>query len=202
MTAYVNWSWEAPIQYWNDYAGGALLLPNGDFIGDFGDPTHQLQQNSVDGADHLGALMIGRGVCRGESCGRGGEDLDVSSRMVCLQIIEDITDPASVVVATPTPTPVATPTQVPTPTPTPSPMATSAPTSTPVPVVASTPTPVPTSAPSVLLSSTPLSIINSQIVFVSVTVAVIVVVIVVLGVLFYVTRRIGNRKIDGGVGDF
>ena len=36
MTAYVDGSWEAPTQYWNSYAGGTLLLPNGDYIGDFG----------------------------------------------------------------------------------------------------------------------------------------------------------------------
>ena len=51
MTAYVNWSWEAPIQYWDNYGGGALLLPNGDFLGNFGDPTHQLVQNSVGGGN-------------------------------------------------------------------------------------------------------------------------------------------------------
>ena len=51
MTAYVSWSWEAPIQYWNSYGGATLILPNGDFIGDFGDPTHQNSQNSVNGQD-------------------------------------------------------------------------------------------------------------------------------------------------------
>jgi hypothetical protein len=47
MTAYVDWSWEAPIQYWNSYGGANVLLPNGDYLGDFGDPTHQLTQNEV-----------------------------------------------------------------------------------------------------------------------------------------------------------
>lgn len=44
MTAYVNWSWEAPTQYWTPYAGATLLLPNGDYIGDFADPYHQYQK--------------------------------------------------------------------------------------------------------------------------------------------------------------
>ena len=57
MTAYVNWSWEAPTQYWNNYGGATLLLPNGDFIGDFGDPTHQLPQNSVNGETNLGTSI-------------------------------------------------------------------------------------------------------------------------------------------------
>jgi len=48
-TATVNFIWEAPTQYWNTYGGGTLVLPNGDFMGDFGDPTHELPQNSVDG---------------------------------------------------------------------------------------------------------------------------------------------------------
>lgn len=47
MTAYVNWSWEAPISNWNSYAGANLLLPNGDFLGDFGDPTHYDTQNEL-----------------------------------------------------------------------------------------------------------------------------------------------------------
>ncbi len=57
MTAYVNWSWEAPTQYWNDYAGGTVLLPNGDFIGDFGDPSHQLTQNQPWNFNNTGAVF-------------------------------------------------------------------------------------------------------------------------------------------------
>ena len=47
MTAYVNWSWEAPTQYWTSYGGANVLLPNGDYLGDFGDPTHQASQNQL-----------------------------------------------------------------------------------------------------------------------------------------------------------
>ena len=53
MTAYVNWSWEAPTQYWNPYGGATLILPNGDYIGDFGDPTHQFDTSKT----NLGTSM-------------------------------------------------------------------------------------------------------------------------------------------------
>ena len=61
MTAYVSWSWEAPTQYWTSYGGATLLLPNGDFIGDFGDPIHQFAQNSENGAwnfNDTGAVFV------------------------------------------------------------------------------------------------------------------------------------------------
>jgi hypothetical protein len=47
MTAYVNWNWEAPTSYWNEYGGANVPLPNGDFMGDFGDPTHEFTQNEL-----------------------------------------------------------------------------------------------------------------------------------------------------------
>ena len=58
MTAYVNWSWEAPTQYWNTYAGGTVMLPNGDFLGDFGDPTHQFPQNQPWNFNNTGAVLV------------------------------------------------------------------------------------------------------------------------------------------------
>lgn len=47
MTAYVNWSWVAPISYWNSFGGSNVILPNGDYLGCFGDPTHQKPQNAL-----------------------------------------------------------------------------------------------------------------------------------------------------------
>ena len=62
MMAYADWSWEAPTQYWNSYAGGTTKLPNGDYLGDFGDPTHQFPQNQLsDGTwsfNNTGAVLI------------------------------------------------------------------------------------------------------------------------------------------------
>ncbi len=58
MTAYVNWSWEAPKQYWNNYGGATVILPNGDYLGDFGDPTHQLTQNQPWNFNNTGAVFV------------------------------------------------------------------------------------------------------------------------------------------------
>jgi len=58
MTAYVSWSWEAPKQYWNPYGGPTLILPNGDIIGDFGDPSHQYPQNKPWDFNNTGAAFV------------------------------------------------------------------------------------------------------------------------------------------------
>ena len=58
MTAQVNWSWEAPKQYWNTYGGATVILPNGDYLGDFGDPTHQLTQNQPWNFNNTGAVFV------------------------------------------------------------------------------------------------------------------------------------------------
>jgi hypothetical protein len=58
MTAYVDWSWEAPTQYWNTYGGAAVILPNGDMLGDFGDPTHEYTQNQPWDFNDTGAVFI------------------------------------------------------------------------------------------------------------------------------------------------
>jgi hypothetical protein len=58
MTAIVNWSWEAPTQYWNSFAGSAQILPNGDWLGDFGDPSHQDPQNKPWSFNNTGAVFV------------------------------------------------------------------------------------------------------------------------------------------------
>ena len=55
-------------------------LPNGDFIGDFGDPSHQLTQNQPWNFNNTGAVFVEVNHYRTNS-----ENLDVSSRLVCLQ---------------------------------------------------------------------------------------------------------------------
>lgn len=45
MTAQITWGWVAPRQYYTTYGGATIKLPNGDWIGDFGDPTHQFSEN-------------------------------------------------------------------------------------------------------------------------------------------------------------
>ena len=113
MTAYVNWSWEAPTSYWNEYAGANLLLPNGDFIGDFGDPSHQFPQNEnsngVYSFNNTGAVFV--------EVNPMGQVVRTWTFPVGCYVyrIETVTDPSSIVFAsssavTPTPTPVTTPT--------------------------------------------------------------------------------------------
>ena len=58
MTAHVDWSWEAPTQYWNTYGGATVILPNGDYLGDFGDPTHQFLQNEPWNFNNTGPVFV------------------------------------------------------------------------------------------------------------------------------------------------
>lgn len=58
MTAHVSWSWEAPTQYWTLYGGATLILPNGDYLGCFGTPTHQFPQNQPWNFNDTGAVFV------------------------------------------------------------------------------------------------------------------------------------------------
>ncbi len=58
MTAQENWSWTAPEQYYTQYLGAADLLPNGDWLGDFGSPTHQFPENQPWNFADTGAALI------------------------------------------------------------------------------------------------------------------------------------------------
>jgi hypothetical protein len=58
MTAWVNWSWTAPPQYYSTFPGAADILPNGDWIGDFGPPTHQFVENQPWNFTDTGAVLI------------------------------------------------------------------------------------------------------------------------------------------------
>jgi Arylsulfotransferase (ASST) len=58
MTASVTWSWTAPPQYYSTFLGAADILPNGDWIGDFGSPTHQFVENQPWNFADTGAVLI------------------------------------------------------------------------------------------------------------------------------------------------
>jgi hypothetical protein len=58
MTASLNWSWTAPQEYYSQYLGANYKLPNGDWIGDFGPPTHQFPQNQPWNFNNTGAVLI------------------------------------------------------------------------------------------------------------------------------------------------
>ncbi len=119
MTAYVNWSWEAPPQYYNNYAGGTVLLPNGDYLGDFGDPTHHLPENQPWDFNDSGAVLV--------EVNPAGQVVKTFTFPVGSYIyrVAMITDLAPAATPTPTPSPISTPT--PTTTETPSPLSTATP---------------------------------------------------------------------------
>ncbi len=58
MTAKIIRSWTAPEQYYASYLGATDLLPNGDWIGDFGTPTHQFVENQPWNFTNTGAVLI------------------------------------------------------------------------------------------------------------------------------------------------
>ena len=102
MTAYVNWSWEAPTQYWNTFGGATVLLPNGDYLGDFGDPTHQLAQNKPWNFNDTGAVLV--------EVNPAGQIVKTFTFPVGWYIyrVEAITNLSSAPNPTPTPTPTST----------------------------------------------------------------------------------------------
>jgi hypothetical protein len=105
MTAYVNWSWEAPTAYWNSYAGATLILPNGDYLGDFGDPTHQFPQNAPYNFNNTGAVLV--------EVNPAGQIVRTFTFPVGWYIyhIEAITNP-SVILPTQTPAPTQSPSNI------------------------------------------------------------------------------------------
>jgi Arylsulfotransferase (ASST) len=153
MTAYVNWSWEAPASYWDAYGGSIVHLPNGDFMGAFGDPSHHFTYNELPNGtwafSDTGAVFA--------EVNPAGQIVRAFTFPVGCYVyrIETVTDPSSFVFAAPitavaTPTPVILP-QFPFITATPIPI----PSVSSTPAVAQTPTASPTPAvpecPSVVL---------------------------------------------------
>jgi hypothetical protein len=215
MTAYVNWSWEAPIQYWNYYAGANLLLPNGDFLGDFGDPSHQQPQNSINGQDQswsfndTGAVFV--------EVNPAGQIVKTFTFPVGCYVyrVTTIANPTSGNFPTPTPTSTptstatSTATSTSTSTPTSSPVtqippittqnptqnpATSTPLATATPTLATTSPPITTPTPSILPSSTPNGSISSQIIIMGTALAAVIVVAVILAFVFFIRKRTPNQN--------
>ena len=164
MTAYVSWSWEAPTQYWTYYGGATLILPNGNKIGDFGTPTHQVSENQPWNFNNTGAVLV--------EVNPAGQVVRTFTFPVGCYVyrIETITNPTSITFATPVVTP------------------------TPSPIITPTPSQVTTPTPTVLPSSTPPNSISPQINITSIVlVAVIVAVAVVSAGIFYWSKRTSNR---------
>jgi len=47
MTAWTSWSWTAPRKDWTPYWGSVDILPNGDWLGDFGAQSHYLPGSGI-----------------------------------------------------------------------------------------------------------------------------------------------------------
>jgi hypothetical protein len=192
MTVYANWSWEAPASYWNAYGGSILHLPNGDFMGDFGVPTHQYTYNELpDGTwafDDTGAVFA--------EVNPAGQVVRTFTFPVGCYVyrIETVTNPASIAfapstsVVAPTPSPISPSIPITLISPTSSPFVT--PTSSPI----KTPTPTPSPAPTQTVSPTPTppkATFGSQ----AIISGVITVVVIALVALVYRRKRIRDRKI-------
>jgi hypothetical protein len=190
MTAYVNWSWEAPTQYWNTFAGAAILLPNGDYIGDFGDPTHQFIQNQPWNFDNTGAVFI--------EVNPDGQIVRTWTFPVGWYVyrIEAVTNTTPFQInSTPTPSPTTIPSN-----PQPA-LLTSTPIPTLTPKPTSTPTLIPTPTQSPSPSPTPIITNNSQSITITIIVlATVIVIVVLLAAIFYIikipaiTKLIKKRK--------
>ena len=60
MTAWTSWSWTAPRQDWTPYWGSVDILPNGDWLGDFGSQSHFLPGSGIGSPlpNSTGAVLV------------------------------------------------------------------------------------------------------------------------------------------------
>ena len=148
MTAKENWSWTAPKQYYTTYLGAADILPNGDWIGDFGSPTHQFPENQPWNFTDTGAILF--------EVNPAGQivrtiTFPTTWSIYRIDVVTNLSQNAFSYEATPTPTvsptitPTLTATITATPTASPSPSPTNTPTASP------TATPKPQSSPNSLI---------------------------------------------------
>jgi hypothetical protein len=186
-TAYEVWSWGAPTKYWNAYACGTVKLPNGDYIGDFGDPSHQFANNQPWNFEDTGAVLV--------EVNPSGQVVKTFTFPVGCYIyrVAAITNPTSITFPTPiqvvTPTPTETHSSTPTQSHTANPTQTHTFTPTPTNIVTPTPTHTVTPTPSVLPSSTPNISKDSQSTIITGALVAVVVVVILVAVLYFMKKR-------------
>ena len=187
MTAWVNWSWTAPKQYYSTYLGAADILPNGDWIGDFGSPTHQFTENKPWDFNDTGAVLI-----EVNPAGQMVRTITFPTGWFIYRIGPVTNLSQNAFSSTPTPSPTPTPSSPPIPTPnltpplTPTPTMTPKPTPTPTPIPTPTPTPTQTTTSSPSPSPSPSSDLS---IMIDAALLIIVVVIVALSLLAYLRKR-------------
>ncbi len=57
-TARETFSWTAPEQYYTQYLGAAIILPDGDWMGDFGSSTHEFSENAPWDFNNTRAVIV------------------------------------------------------------------------------------------------------------------------------------------------
>ena len=181
MTAKTIWSWTAPPQYYSTYLGAAVLLPNGDWMGDFGPTSHEFVENQPWNFTDTGAVLI--------EVTPSGQIMRTITfpttwSIYRMTIMTNVSQYAFSSALTPTLAPSLVPTPLPTELPT------SPPTSTPASTAAPSPTPTPTSQPTA--SPTP-SVLkpkleSSFMLSVDISVAIVAAVIIAVAVLVYVKK--------------
>ena len=142
MTAYVNWSWTAPSQYYSTFLGANLMLPNGDWLGDFGSPTHQFVENQPWNFNDTGAVLV-----EVNPAGQIVRTITFPTGRYIYRVeqLTNLSPNAFSYIPTTTPTP--QPTQIQSPTTKPSPTRTQTPSPTPSPNPTTTPTATATNTP-------------------------------------------------------
>jgi hypothetical protein len=194
MVAQLNWSFTAPSQYYTTFLGAADILPNGDWIGDFGTPTHQFVENQPWNFVNTGAVLI-------EATPSGQIVRTITFppgwSIYRIGLATNITQNAFTAIHTVTPTPNPTPSQetpiATRPPETTLPSVSHTPTTTPKPTVNQVPTHTPTATPTIKVSPSAISSNFAQVVDISIIVAVIVIVLVaVLASTYFLKKK--NRK--------
>lgn len=194
MNAYVNWSWAAPNQYYTQFLGANDLLPNGDWLGDFGSNTHRFTQNAPWNFNDTGADII--------EVNPAGQIVRTISFPTGWLIYRTQLDTLGSALVTPLPTP----TPLSTPSPTPTPNETLVPTEiiqgTPNPANSQTPTqpasstsssPAQTQSPQTSGSTKP-SVQSNNAILIYGAIVIVVFVVVVAAVLGYLRTRRKTTK--------
>jgi hypothetical protein len=181
MTAQLNSSFTAPSQYYTTFLGAADILPNGDWIGDFGTPTHQFVENQPWNFNNTGAVLI--------EANQSGQILRTITfptgwSIYRIGLATNITQNAFTAISTVTATPTVNPTpsqQTPIATTPPEitiPPVTQTSTTTPKPTINQVPTQTPAATPTIKVSPSALSSNSTQVIDITIIATAIVIVLV------------------------
>ena len=195
MTAQLNWSFTAPSQYYTTFLGAADILPNGDWIGDFGTATHQFVENQPWNFVDTGAVLI-----EANPSGQIVRTITFSPgwSIYRIGVLTNITQNALTAIPTATPTASPSPSQQPPTTTTPpeitTPRVSPTQTTTLKPTVNQTPTPTqtPTTSPTIKASPSTLTSNLAQVIDITIIAAALVIVFLALFASMHFLKK--NRR--------